>query len=88
MGYDAFDLRVGAAVGTTLWKVLVPYVLGRGFGGPVYWRYQGASIVGTDDHHWQVGAGLSLLVARKVDVFVEGVPLGELGVTAGAGLSF
>jgi hypothetical protein len=88
VGYDAFDLRVGAAVGTTLWKVLVPYVLGRGFGGPVYWRYQGASIVGTDDHHWQVGAGLSLLVARKVDVFAEGVPLGELGVTAGAGLSF
>jgi len=42
--------------------------------------------VGTDDHHWQVGAGLSLLLARKVDIFAEGVPLGELGVTAGAGL--
>jgi hypothetical protein len=88
VGYDALDLRVGAAVGTTLWKVLAPYAVGRAFGGPVYWRYQGASIVGTDDHHWQVGAGLSLVLARKVDVFVEGVPLGELGVTAGAGLSF
>jgi hypothetical protein len=88
VGYDAFDIRVGAAVGTTLWKVLAAYAVGRAFGGPVYWRYQGESIVGTDDHHWQVGAGLSLLIARKVDVFAEGVPLGELGVTAGAGLSF
>jgi hypothetical protein len=51
VGYDALDLRVGAAVGTTLWKVLAPYEVGRAFGGPVYWRYQGASIVGTDDHH-------------------------------------
>ena len=87
-GYNAFDLRVGAAVGTTLWNVLAPYVVGRAFGGPIYWRYQGASVVGTDDHHWQVGAGFSLLLGRKVDVFAEGVPLGELGVTAGAGLIF
>ncbi len=88
VGYDAFDLRGGVAVGTTLWMILTPYAVGRAFGGPVYWRYQGASVIGTDDHHWQAGAGLSLRVARKVDVFVEGVPLGELGVTAGAGLSF
>jgi hypothetical protein len=88
VSYSAFDLRVGAAAGTTLWQVLALYAVGRAFGGPVYWRYQGASIVGTDDHHWQVGAGLSLLLARKVDVFAEGVPIGELGVTAGAGLSF
>jgi hypothetical protein len=91
VGYNAFDLRLGAAVGTTLWSslahALAPYVVGRAFGGPVYWRYQGAAIVGTDDHHWQVGAGLSLRVHR-VDVFVEGVPLGEQGVTAGAGISF
>jgi hypothetical protein len=58
------------------------------FGGPVYWRYAGTAVTGTDDHHWQVGAGVSLLVARRVDVFAEGVPLGEVGVTAGAGLSF
>jgi hypothetical protein len=88
VGYDALDLRFGAAVGTTLWNVLTPYAVGRAFGGPIYWRYQGASIVGTDDHHWQVGAGFSLRLARRVDVFAEGVPLGELGVTAGAGLSF
>ncbi len=88
VGYNAFDLRVGAAVGTTFWSVFTPYVVGRAFGGPVYWRYQGAPIVGTDDHHWQVGAGFSLLLGRRVDLFAEGVPLGELGVAAGAGLSF
>jgi hypothetical protein len=87
-GYNAFDLRAGAAVGTTFWQVFTPYVVGRAFGGPIYWRYQGAAIVGTDDHHWQVGAGFSVLVARKVDLFAEGVPLGELGVSAGAGVSF
>ena len=91
VGYNAFDLRLGAAVGTTLWNAqahaLTPYVVGRAFGGPVYWRYLGAPVVGTDDHHWQVGAGLSLRL-RRVDFFVEGVPLGEQGVTAGAGISF
>jgi hypothetical protein len=86
-GYNAFDLRLGAAVGWTLWHALTPYVVGRAFGGPVYWRYQGAAITGTDDHHWQVGGGVSLRIGRG-DVFAEGVPLGEQGVTAGVGFSF
>lgn len=88
VGYNAFDLRLGAAVGTTFWHALTPYIVGRAFGGPVYWRYQGTAIVGTDDHHWQVGAGLSLRLGKQVDLFAEGVPLGEQGVTAGAGVSF
>lgn len=88
VGYNAFDLRGSAVVGTTLWDVLSPYVVGRAFGGPVYWRYAGVATTGTDDHHWQVGAGVSLLVVHRLDLFVEGVPLGELGVTAGAGVSF
>jgi hypothetical protein len=88
IGYNAFDLRGGVAVGTTFWDVFTPYVVGRAFGGPIYWRYQTQAIIGTDDHHWQVGAGFSLRIARRIDVFAEGVPLGELGVTAGAGVSF
>jgi hypothetical protein len=87
-GYNAFDLRLGAAVGTTLWRVLTPYVVGRAFGGPVYWRFQGTPVVGTDDHHWQVGGGLSLALGSRFDLFAEGVPLGEQGVSAGAGYSF
>ena len=60
----------------------------RGFGGPVYWTYQGASVLGTDTHHYQVGAGLALLVGRRVDLFVEGVPLGEQAVAGGVAASF
>jgi hypothetical protein len=88
VGYVAFDLRFGTVVGTTVWHLLTPYIVGRVFGGPVYWRYLGAPIVGTDDHHWQVGGGLSARLGRRVDLFAEGVPLGERGVTAGAGYSF
>jgi hypothetical protein len=87
VGYNAFDARAGAIVGTTVLRVLAPYLVGRAFGGPVYWRYQGAAVTGTDVFHYQVGAGLSLTVARRLDLFVEGVPLGELGVSAGLGVS-
>lgn len=87
VGYNAFDLRAAAVVGTTIWEALSPYIVGRAFGGPVYWRYQGAPIVGTDDHHWQVGVGFSLVLVHRFDVFVEGVPLGELGATAGVGVA-
>ncbi len=88
VGYNAFDLRGGVAVGWTVAHVVSPYVVGRAFGGPVYWRYLGTAVTGTDDHHWQVGAGVSVVVARRVDLFAEGVPLGERGVTAGLGVAF
>jgi hypothetical protein len=88
VGYHAFDVRLGAVVGWTLFNVLSPYAAVRAFGGPVYWQYGGASVTGTDTHHYQVGGGLSVLIARRVDAFVEGVPLGELGVSAGAGVIF
>jgi hypothetical protein len=75
-GYQALDIRLGVAAGWTLWNVLSPYAVVRAFGGPVYWTYLNESVVGTDTHHYQV------------DVFVEGIPLGEQAVTAGAGVSF
>jgi len=86
--YQAFDVRVGALVGTTLWKVLSPYAVGRVFGGPVLWTYQGSSVTGTDAHHYQLGAGATLVVARRFSVFVEGIPLGERSVSAGTGFAF
>jgi hypothetical protein len=87
-GYHAFDLRVGPVVGWTFWNALTPYVLVRVFGGPVFWRYQGEAVVGGDVHHYQLGAGLSLVLAKRLDLFVEGVPLGERTVAGGAGLRF
>lgn len=87
-GYEAFDLRAGVTFGTTLLGILSPYAVARAFGGPVFWRYQGASVIGTDVSHYQLGGGLALLVARRVDVFAEGVPLGERAVAGGVAVAF
>jgi hypothetical protein len=86
--YDAFDLRLGALFGVTLAKVLSPYALGRVFGGPVYWRYQGTSVTGTDVHHFQLGGGLALRIGKRLDVFAEAVPLGEQAVSAGLAATY
>jgi hypothetical protein len=88
VSYDAFDLRVGALVGTTLFQVLSPYAVGRVFGGPVYWQYQGGDVTGSDTHHYQLGAGATLVIARRVNVFAEGIPLGERSVAAGGAVAF
>jgi hypothetical protein len=88
VGYQAFDLRVGALFGTTLWKVLSPYVLARVFGGPIFWHHQGAAVTGTDVYHYQLGAGLALLIAERLDVFVEGSALGERALAGGAAFAF
>jgi hypothetical protein len=87
-GYNAVDLRIGAIVGMTFAKMITPYVVERGFGGPIYWRLDGEAVRGTDVYHYQLGAGVSALVAKRLDLFVEGVPFGERGASAGAGFSF
>jgi hypothetical protein len=87
-GYQAFDLRVGALVGTTFWRVLSPYAVGRVFGGPIYWKYQGSDVTGTDAHHYQLGAGLTLVVARRLNFFAEGIPVGERSAAVGTAVAF
>ncbi len=87
VGYEAFDLRLGSELGVQLADVFRPYAVARVFGGPVYWRYLGDSVTGTDTHHYQVGAGAALRVAKAVNVFLEGIPLGERAVSAGVGLA-
>lgn len=84
---SAFDLRLGVVAGKTIAHVVTPYVLARAFGGPVFWSIAGQSVTGADANHYQVGAGVSVRVGR-VDFVAEGVPLGELGIVAGAGLAF
>jgi hypothetical protein len=84
---SAFDVRAGVVAGKTFAHAVTPYLLARAFGGPVFASLRGQSLTGTDANHYQLGAGLSLRLGR-VDVVVEGVPLGELGIVAGAGLSF
>jgi hypothetical protein len=86
--YDALDLRGGVLVGTTLWRLVSPYAVVRAFGGPVYWSVQGEDVIGTDAHHYQVGAGVTLVVVHRVDLFVEAIPLGERSLAAGAAFAF
>ncbi len=88
VAYEALDFRLGGVVGWTIAGVVSPFVTTRAFGGPVYWRDASGSVIGTDGSHYQVGAGVAALVARRVDLFVEGVPLGERAVSAGVGAAF
>lgn len=83
----ALDVQVGVAAGKTIAHVLSPYALARAFGGPVFWRYQGSSVIGTDAYHYQVGGGLALRLGA-FDVVAEGVPLGEKALVGGVGLAF
>jgi hypothetical protein len=88
VAYRAFDLRFGASVGWTLLRVLSPYAVGRVFGGPAMWEIFGESITGPDKYHFQIGAGVSWLIARRFDVFAEGIALGERGLSVGVGMAF
>lgn len=82
------DVRLGLAVGKTFFEVLSPYVVARVFGGPVSWKLGDETLTGGDKYHYQVGAGLALVIARRIDAFVEGVPLGERRYSFGVGFSF
>jgi hypothetical protein len=86
--YTALDLRLGAVVGTTIARVFSPYAVGRVFGGPVYWAHQGEDVIGTDTHHYQLGAGFSVVAFGPVNVFAEGVPLGERSFAGGTAFAF
>ena len=87
--FTAFDLRGGVVASKTLGEIFTPYVVGRIFGGPVYWHYDGEAVTGTDLHKYQVGGGFALsLFKRRLDVFVEGIALGEKGVATGVGTTF
>jgi len=88
VGYHAFDLRLGAMFGTTLWRTLRPYALARAFGGPVSWRYAGASVQGTDAYHYQLGAGLAVSITEHDSLFLEGSALGERALAGGVAFLF
>ncbi len=86
--FTAFDLRAAATAGYQFdW--FVPYVAARVFGGPIFYRYAGEAVTGTDLNKYQVAGGFAAsFFHRTFDLFVEGVPLGERGVSAGLGTTF
>lgn len=84
----SYDLRFGFAIGWSLFDTLNPYAVARAFGGPVIWELDGSNVTGSDKYHYQVGAGLLVSLPANLDVFVEGIPLGERAVTVGVGIGF
>ncbi len=86
IGYRAGDLRLGVLCGKTLFDAVTPYAVGRVFGGPIWWRYEGQNARGTDLYKYQLGAGFSVAPGRGVDAFAEGVFVGERGIVVGAGV--
>ncbi|MEO8903288.1 MAG: hypothetical protein ABI488_14220 [Polyangiaceae bacterium] len=87
VGYEASDLRVGVEAGLQLANIFRPYVAARAFGGPVFWRHQGEAVTGTDTHHYQLGAGVGVRLSKTLNLFAEGIPLGERALSAGVGLA-
>ena len=89
----AFDLRASGDVGWRLPGGIEAFAVVRAFGGPVLWARPGqAQDTGTDRMHYQLGAGVVWAPPVRWSVrpalFVEGVPLGEVGLSAGVALGF
>lgn len=82
-GWLAADFRGGVTVGKTFADRFVPYVSGRGFGGPVYWMHAGESITGNDRYHVTFGGGLIVRLPGNFDASLEAMPLGEKSAALG-----
>jgi len=87
VGYQAFDLRLGAQFGIELARRFRPYAVARIFGGPIFWHYEGQAVTGTDTHHYQLGAGLAVRATKALNLFAEGIPLGEQAVAVGVAVA-
>lgn len=80
---DAF--RLGVTAGRTF-GIVSPYVLARGFGGPVFWQLDAMDVGGTDVHHFQLGAGASVSTRSGVSVLLDVSALGEQAASLGIAL--
>lgn len=94
-GYTALDFRFGLLVGTTFAGAITPYAALRIFGGPAFWRWQDAPVIGTDAYKYEAGGGVVVSVGKRdaatggrVGFFVDGSFVGERNVRAGASMSF
>jgi hypothetical protein len=81
----ATDFRLGAIAGRSFGSVS-PYLLARGFGGPVPWRLDGMDVTGTDTHHYQLGAGASVVAPRGLTLVIDVAVLGERSASLGIAL--
>lgn len=78
----ATDLRLGAMVGRTF-GVVSPYVLARGFAGPVSWSLGGTDVKGSDTHKYQLGIGASVALGADLAILIDVAALGERSASLG-----
>jgi hypothetical protein len=64
-----------------------PYLLARGFAGPVSWTLDGMDVTGQDKHHYQLGAGASLALPGNTMLQVDVSALGERSLSVAAALA-
>ncbi len=83
----ATDFRGSLVLGYTFAEMVSPFLLVRGFGGPVRWDPNGSTVTGGDQDHYAFGAGVIL---RKDDwnFSISGSALGERSVSAGLAYAF
>lgn len=79
--YGIDVIRLGAMAGRTF-GIASPYVMARGFGGPVLWTLDGMEVRGTDTSKFQVGAGVSVTVSG-LSVLLDVSALGERSASLG-----
>ena len=82
--FVAADARIGAIAGRTFAEMWNPYILARGFGGPVWWTIAGSDATGTDTRHYQLGAGISVVTTFGLTIVVDVAALGEQAASLGA----
>jgi hypothetical protein len=75
-------LRLGVIAGRTF-GALSPYVMARGFGGPVLWTLDAMDVQGTDTSKFQLGAGVSVSTASGLSVLLDISALGERSASLG-----
>jgi hypothetical protein len=88
IAYNAFDLRLGASVGKTFADLFAVYLTARIFGGPIFWQLRDQAVTGTDLYKYQAGMGVSMSPLKHIDIFIEGIPVGERALSMGGGVSY
>ena len=75
-------IRAGVSVGRTLGFVS-PYVMARGFTGPVLWSLDDRHVRGDDTDKYQLGGGASVTTASGASFLVDASLLGERRLSFG-----
>lgn len=84
----ATDLRVDLSFGATLFKVWSPYVAARAFGGPIFWKLDAKTQIGSDPGHHTLALGSRFDLPCGVDLSLDWGFEGARTLSASLGVRF